>query len=241
MKKHTGLLLLLLITNHIYSQSATFFDNNQNETNVATELYGERLRENVGLINGRRYYGYSHQVSTGTPFLESVSFVNGSILYDGGFYNDIPVNYDVVADKVITKSLHSGFVWSLINERVKAFSLLNRRFIRITAEAYNGALRTGYYEVLYEGNKSTALKRTSKVIKEDHTAQQIRHAIYDEIDYYLVVDNEVHKIKRRRDILNAYADKKKDVQVFIKSNKIRTKNNLSEAMKKIASFYETAN
>lgn len=204
----------------------------------AVASYHHSLNDQSGLYNGSEYPGYPFRFKEGHPFFYTDKPMNGSVVYDHIFYKDINLQFDEVAGEIILYETDRRI--QLIKERISRVSILNNNFIRIVRDSLNRAvINTGFYQLLYEGNTSL-LKKEIKIIAEDlrSLTDGILRNIETTLYYYIKKNNVYHPVKRKKDLLVIFKERKKEIQQFIKTNKLSFKKDRDNMLIKVVSWYD---
>ncbi len=211
----------------------------QKSVSNAVGLYFASIGDQSGLLNGNQYVAYSFSFKEGGhPFFSKDSLATGSIVYNNVLYSDVQLLYDEVGDFLVFADRIRRI--KLLTERVTAFTLYNTNFIRIEKDSLNPMLiSTGFYSLLYDG-KITLLKKEIKAISEetvsatDGIVRFIRVKKY----YYIKKNNNYYQVKRKKDLSEIFKDNKKEVQQFIKNNKLSFKKDRDNLLIKVSAFYD---
>lgn len=230
------LVWLLLISHHLSAQftvnDSTF---RQKAINHSIESYHQSLGYQSGLYNGNQYSGYQYTFKENTYPYFYKDYTKGTIVYDQVLYTNIDLLYNEVSDAVILKDGVRQI--QLINDRVSRFSIADNNFSHLEKNSTNN-INTGFYRVLYEG-KTNVLKRETKNINEIlNSFEGIQRFIKIEQFYYIKSNNEYNIINQKKDIFNLFKDYKKEVQQYIKSNKLDFKNERDNFLIKVCTFYD---
>jgi hypothetical protein len=218
------------------SDDSVFF---KKATDNTKAIYFESLGDQSGLLNGSQYAGYPFGFKDGGhPFFYTNVFLKGTIEYDRVLYPEAFLQYDEVMDVIIFQDATHRI--QLIGERILRFSLLNNNFIRIVKDSGKRALvSTGFYHLLYEGN-ICLLKKEVKSIREVLISNT--EGIYRYIDvkkyYYIKKNNEYYPVKRKKTLLELYKDRKKEMQQYIKRNKLNYKRDPDNFLIKATAYYD---
>src|SRR5882762_9573262 len=148
----------------------------------AHELYTRSLGVGSHLLNGVQYKEHNANFDdVGHPYFESDDWVEGSVNYDGELYEDVAILYDLVSEKVVIEHPYAGIKLELISEKIDYFSLPGHRFVRLDADTMkNSSIRTGFYDVLYDGRVKFYVKRHKE--KKEEIAQGEIQVEFIEID-----------------------------------------------------------
>ncbi|MBN9295468.1 MAG: hypothetical protein J0I41_00590 [Filimonas sp.] len=224
------ILSLLLVCNRGNAQ--------QNDTlnaayNTTVNYYNSVVGNNVLLYNGIRYLNFPYK-SEGHPFYEDDTWYKGHVVYDGIYY-ETSLRYDLATNAVIVPSLENNVVMiSLVKHKLASFGWNDHEFVNIQ-DTLPG-LKPGIYERIYDGGV-TFLSRKEKVIHED-LSKEIRFSYTENTAYYIRKDSEYVRVSTQKGVLDVLADKKKEIQQYLKRNDIRFKSDKADAMKKIGAYYD---
>jgi len=205
----------------------------------ATDLYFRSVAEGAFLNYGNEVIEYQNK-SVSHPFYSQDRFVYGTVNGFGVTYNDIPVKYDIVHDKLIVLDFNKIFKVEQVSERIDSFNILDHEFVRLTADSMNkSGIETGFYESLYMG-KTVALfakrkKIASELIKEGHSDLNFKERNY----YFIRREDTFYEVSDKGSVMNALKDKKKELESFLKKNKIKFNKNREYAMTMLAEHYES--
>ena len=205
----------------------------------AVGFFNAAIGEQSRLYNGPEYNLYDPTIKGNAYFQDIFEFRPGSVLYDGIIYNNVPMMYDMNKD-IVAVLLYNNFSrFALLNERLPSFDLLNHHFVYITADSLNTSspIRTGFYDEVYKGNLQALVKWT-KNIQTSSTATTVDVFFTQNKYYYLKKGNTYYIIGGQSGLLKVLKDKKKELQQYIKANKIKYKENPDKAMALIAARYD---
>lgn len=209
----------------------------QSSIDSALTLHKTSLGQSLRLYNGTAY-NVTYPGAKGFPYFNSESLQKGTVLYDGSFYQDIPLLYDLVNDVVITESYNHQYNIQLLVERVSYFTLAGHRFVHLQQDSVNGAsIATGFYDVLYSG-KTTALARREKKLQQVAKNDGIDSRFIGYTYYYIYSKDTYHKITGTSSLLDAFADKKNNVRSFLRKNNYRFKKDPENTISKAAAYYD---
>ena len=212
----------------------------QNALNNTLSLFYASIGEQSRLYNGTEYR-FSDPVTKGNAFFSDVNaFTPGSIVYDGTYFNGVPMLYDIYYDKVVVLLYNHFSKFSLIKEKVKSFDFLNHHFINIDAGTLdvNTIIKSGFYDELYAG-KTQILAKKSKNIQTSTSGILGPEAYFNQVkDYYVRKNNVYYSFGGEGSLLSVLKDKKKEIQQYLKANQIKFSQDPEEAMVKIASYYD---
>jgi hypothetical protein len=202
--------------------------------------YNKAIGEQSRLYNGSEYPLPDPNITGNAFFQDNSNLRPGAVMYDGVYYTNVPIAYDLYRD-VVVALLYNGFSkYSLVSDKVSDFYLADHHFIRIKADplAVNGKLKPGFYDQIY-GGKTTILVKRSKTIQTSSSGEKkIETFFQPSTDYYIKKDGSYYKFSGKGAMLNILKDQKKQLQQYLKDNQIRFKDNVELSMQKIADYYD---
>lgn len=187
------------------------------------------------LFNGYEYIR-NGTPAKGTPFFDADDLQKAELSYDGILYRDIPLEYDLVLDKVVIRDYSGKTLISLISEKISHFSIDSHHFQYISGTNAANAPSAGFYEVLLPSGRVTLLARRQKrLIFPSNREDQPR---YDQLNfYYLRLDDRFYAVDGKDALLDALKDKKEALKKYIRENKIRFKHHLETALTATTAYY----
>jgi hypothetical protein len=202
----------------------------------AIEFYYKSFGQNAHLYNGSEYVTYDVHIKGNPYFLPDMQ--SGALYYDGMGYENLPMIYDILHDELIINRYTQNFRIRLVNEKTSYFSLGNHFFIRIAQDtADNPVILTGYYERLYAGN-ITVLAKRRKRIEETVLAEGVSSQFIEDDLFYIKKYNIYYTVRNKRTVLEIFKERKKDIQKFLRKNKIKFKKNPEYAIVRMTEFYD---
>ncbi len=234
---------LALLMSYSCSSQQYQFDSSNNDPAVqnAINLYHNYLAPENGFYNGseyayKRYYPF--RFSEGHPFLFTQLFTEGTVFYDGMVYH-APLLLDIIKGELLTRS-PSNIYCKLNSERIEWFKLQNYTFIHLRPDSTD-RLADGFYALLSKGQVSL-YKAFRKNLKDDANSVTVVDEIAVEQDYYFIIrENKYFRIKNKKTLLEALADKKKVMQRFMRTNSIKIKRNSEQAFTRVVIYYNSIN
>ena len=225
------------LSSKIFGQ-ALFQDSNSYDLpqKNAIDLYYKSFGQNAHLYNGSEYVTYDVHIKGNPYFLPDMQ--SGALYYDGMGYENLPMIYDILHDELIINRYTQNFRIRLVNEKTSYFSLGNHFFIRISQDSTdNPVVLTGYYERLYNGN-ITVLAKRRKRIEETVLAEGVSSQFIEDDLFYIRKDAIYYTVRNKRTVLDIFKERKKDIQKFLRKNKIKFKKNPEYAIVRMTEFYD---
>jgi len=230
------LLVFLYTDAHTQSRSDTTFLIAAKEN--AAQLHQQALRVQARLYNGSKY-SPPQQTFEEHPNLASEDWIDGSVFYDGEFFPEVSLIYDVSSDALVTDHFPSGHPIQLISDKIDYFSLGDRHFQRIKMESVHNSLpRTGFYEVLYDGKtKLIALRQKFRREKIESTKVFVLYESRDR--YFIFLNGKFFPVKNKSSVLKLMEDKKQELKRFMRQKQLAFSSDRERVLKSIAEFYDT--
>ena len=200
------------------------------------EVYYQALGEQSPIYTGSEYIESPIPLQEGHVFFETNVFVKGTVYLDGMLFTGVPIMYDIVKDQLIIQHYTHLFKINIPLERVEYFILSGHTFVRLLPDSSN-AIKAGFYDRLYNG-KIMLLAKREKTIKEGYVNVQLNNAILQKTIYYIKKDGHYHIIKNMRSLLSVLKNKKKEIQQYLNSNKIKFKKDPEHAMIVAAEYFD---
>jgi len=205
----------------------------------ATALYTQTIDSESHLYHGLEYVDYDKSYLEGHQFYRTDDGTEGTILYDGAQYSQVPFLYDLVLDQVIIEHPESSYRLSLITEKVKGFSLLGHTFIRLEQDSLSGSpITTGFHDLLVTGNTQVLVRRT-KNIQERATMNGMEGEFHTKDKYYIQQHNRYYQVHSKKSVLQLFPDHKKELQKYARSNQLKFRKKREMAIMKLIQHYNT--
>jgi hypothetical protein len=206
----------------------------------AMAVYYRSLVEQEHIYNGIEYVGYPHPLKGVTPFFESDKVTSGAIDYDGIFYKNVPMWYDIVKDQVVIRYADSVSRVALHNEKIAYFSIFNHLFINIRDTSKTSVIPSGFYDQVYAEETQVLVKRSKGFV------QEITDGIFVRIfnrknEYYLKKEGAYFPVSNLASALKALGSNQKELKAQFKASKIRFKKDAEKAIVSIATHYDQIN
>ena len=145
----------------------------------------------------------------GTYFLDTRKFQEGSVLYNGKFYDGIYMNLDAMNQELVARPSAKAAGVILYRDQVGWFTLGKKRFVNLRFMGYTNA-QEGYYELVQNG-RNPLLLFTRKTFRADtggngNSIMEDSDGNYDpsvvnyfarEEQYYTLENGQLVKLRRR--------------------------------------------
>jgi len=205
----------------------------------AVNAYHQYVFPETNLYNGSEYVDYAYTIHEGIPFFETSRFSLGTVEYDNMVYRQVPLLFDEVKEAVIIQDVSGRNKIQLNTEKVTGFSLLNHQFVKLLPDS-SGKLymRPGFYDVLYRGNIRVYKKQTKTVQESITMTEGLKRRIDEQNVFFIKKGSTFYNVRNKRDVLNITKDRKKEIQQYIKRNRLNVRREKDKALPQIAAYYD---
>ncbi len=218
--------------------SDAFLDSSVNN---AIKLYALTLGSNARLYNGSQYRPDEVQeYDTGHPYFQSDDWEAGGIHYDGQYYNPVNILYNLILDKIIIESPFDYSKIELVQSRISSFSLSGHDFVKLSGDSSSvTAVRSGFYDVLYDGVIKVYAKRSKEIAKKIESGAEKKKFIEGN-RYFIYKKNNYFLVKSKASVLRVLEDQKPMLKQQIAKYKIVFKKDRGHAIAMLAALYDEA-
>jgi len=207
----------------------------QNAVSNAVKGYKEAVGMQTHLYNGTEYVNHFKSYLVGHQFFETSAFSPGSIYYDGTWYTDVHMLYDVMNNDIVTMHNSSGKKMKLINAKIDTFRLLGHTFVRFGNE--QALLQPGFYDVLYS-NGIKFLVRRSKNIQERATQGGMEGEFRVDDKLYICKGGGCYPVSSKRSVYAALKDRKKQIRKFASQQHLRFRKQREASILALVKYYD---
>ena len=230
-----SVLILMLLHHFSMGQSKPDTAFVLSAVNQAKKTYTQGLGAHAHLNNGVEHKRYRDEVEL-EAYLEP-DWVDGSILYDQELFENVPLMYDMIAQRLVTLYFF-GQAIDLITDRVDWFTINKRKFVYLGRGKNDAAMDPAFYELLENGNVklyARRRKRTVEKIKEN----KIEYNVFSvKTHFFLFKGGQYISVNGKKALVAALNDKKEELKQFKRKNKIHfNKENKETAIKKYVAHY----
>jgi len=195
-------------------------------------LYFTSVGETSGLYNGRVFYWYP--LMKGHAFYPSDDWHKGAVLYDGTWYHNLSLMYDIYKDEIVLKHPNSIPI-RLFSERIQEFRLDDQNFARLQPDKDN-VLRNTFYHFLAEGKVSVFASRQKK-IEENIVDNTLERSFITGDQFYALKDGKYYVVNSQKQLLSLLKDKRQSITQHLRKQKLKYKKEKERTIVEIAKFY----
>lgn len=233
--------LLLILGESGYSQNISLKEKQAllNHYKAAVEdTIDKRIEVERPFVLGRMQV--FHGTSVHHPYFSDYRPVHGSLVFKNKLYEADALLYDIHNDKLVYRYYSSNFDINSIaldENFVLGFSIHNStfRYYKGLTTKSGKKLKDGYYEVMYDG-KQKLLVRWEKTKSIDvHEAYE--YSVSRRM--YMLSDGLAVSIRNKWQLMNQFADKKREVKKFIRENHILLELWNGSSLTEVFEYYES--
>lgn len=241
MRKSPAYLILYLILNllpiTVFAQNDTSFV--RSAVTDALKQYRTAVGLHTHLYNGAEYYVPIKSYVEGHQFYLDKIYQNGAVKYDGAWFEDVPMLYELVQDELLIINNGSGQPQRLVKNRVETFRIQGHTFVRLQPDSTTDlSLKPGFYDLMHDGEIKFFVKR-EKTLFERASTNGMEGEYRDNSKYYLVKDNVFHQVSNKRSVMRVLQDQRKPLNKFASAHRLRFKKEREFAILKTVKHYET--
>lgn len=160
----------------------------------------------------------------GHPYYDNNKMENGVIFISGFEFSDVPLQYDIWDDLLLTFSPVFMQKMILNHQKVVKFQLSNGDIFVSKPDPGLYYHHNGFYREIVQGDISLYCKHRKEKKQESSTVQFERY--YNEIKKYLIeVDNELIPVPRKKMVYELLQLQKKEAKPVLKAKGLRFKKN----------------
>ena len=189
------------------------------------------------LFNGIKYQPIDARVN-GNLFFEYKESGNSKLFIKGQVFKNINIKFDIHSEKLVLVKLTNDGIKKKIalnSSYVDSFYLGNHVFINLKYKK-DTISKSKYFEKIYS-EKDIFLKEYKKTVISLYDDYNPKGKYSDQkYTYYIYSNNNLVKISTKKAFLNFYNPYKKDIQKYMKENKIAYKSANNEEIIKLMTF-----
>lgn len=203
---------------------------------AAETLQQDTLLENQILFNGRMWINQYFKVME-DQFLFSKDFLPGSVTINGRTFDDLEIRYDIYNDEIIIPTNH-GLLIQLNKEMIDSFNITfenkSYHFTNIRTDSVKGF--NGYLNVLYQGETTLYVKHKKEIAFL--AVERKFDVFYKTQRMYIVRDNTIIPLSRRRELYKLLDDYKAQVRSYVKQNRLFVSVKDPESIVNVIKYYD---
>jgi hypothetical protein len=226
----------------VFSQTILFSQVNPSDRlllsssrHALTKLYDQELGGNTRLYNGIEFIDpFEREKTEGFPYFITDDWQDGSILYDGQLYQNIPMMFDTYQNRVIIDHPKSHTKIELIAEKIGYFIINDKFFVRLQNPT------EGFYEQLYTG-EIKIYARHYTTIQEKVGSEYMITEFRKKRKLYILKNNIYFPITSKKSALNVLKDHKNELNKFLNQENISFKRDKELALARMGKYFDHLN
>ncbi|WP_187264305.1 hypothetical protein [Pontibacter beigongshangensis] len=207
----------------------------QAATAQAVQAYRNSIGRHAHLYTGKEYFDYRKYLREGHQFWETDEFRKGAVQYEGIWYEQVPMLYDIVKDELLIQLENRAFKQMLISQKVTEFGWEGQTFQRFQGDSLT-SFRTGFYEVLFQQQVQVLAKR-AKIIEDVPEDNLIKMVFTNADRFYILRDQTYHPITTRRSLYAVFKDRKKELQKYYRAQDLNFRKDKEKTIVALAAQY----
>jgi hypothetical protein len=170
------------------------------------------------LYNGRIWRNLYSGIR-GDQFLFSSDFQQGSVNIGNKIFIDVELRYDIYNDELHIRT-DQNIILQMNKEMVDAFTIRfnSRTYDFIKQREGSANEKHGYLNILYNGRLKLYVKYRKEILL---LAVDNKYDLFTQMHrIYLEKDDEMHPVRKKKDIIDLFSDEKQKIRSFMKNNKV---------------------
>ena len=194
--------------------------------NQVIRQYEQAVASQEHVYEGNEYTAQDHRIKI-HPFYPVDSLLKGTITYNGVFYHDVPILYDIVRDEVAVQPPEGGYRIRVHTHKISNFSLGQHQFTRIEGDSAVG-VPTGFYEVLHDGPVQVLAHR-QKIVHEDISSGSYKADYLVKDRFFVRKEGHYQEVKTKGSVLHLFPDQAKILRKYLRTNHLKFNDEQREA------------
>ncbi len=189
-------------------------NNSHDLTTSFKSLHFQQIRQG-------KLYNHFYPNIKGHQFWDQAIYETGTLTFEGVTYREVLLNYDSYNNLVTTRIVQNGLSQSVIldNSRIDGFQINGHNFVNIRDSS--NILTPGIYILAFEGPEVQFVVKTQKIVvgNTGRPGELLKKFVAEESNI-LLVDGEMHIVKNKKDVMEAFSNRPQLV-AFIRSSRLR--------------------
>lgn len=182
--------------------------------------------ENTGLYNGTEFTDLYLNTDGTYRYYNRYDYSRGSVTYDGQYYVNVLLKYDLLEDNLLTRSDDNLSIFNikLIPSFVDSFSIYNHQFVRLSDINLDIA-GNGFFEAAYVGNQLELYIKHTKKKKDKALRTGVQYRFSEDNFYIIKLDGKYALVNSSKTFRELLPEKAEEIRKFYKSYKALYKSN----------------
>jgi hypothetical protein len=217
----------------------------QEQTQISKDnsmSYIEVASNYASIFSGREEPRYLNK-AINHPYLETNSFISGTISIDGCKYFNIPMRLNQMIEELVVLSPNNSYP-VIVPRKFLDYAIIDSFYIVFhKPESADGrVLPEGYYVRMYNGENQVWKRNISFLISKTISSGNSMEYYFDnKKKMYIYMDGVYYPVKNKRSVLKLFTSKKKELKKIIKQSGLKYRENPEKATVAIAGYYDELN
>jgi hypothetical protein len=198
-----------------------------NSQEIIYEAYDKIVGlDNTGIYNGTEFNDIYLNTDGTHRYFNAFNFTKGNVFYDGQFYSNVLLKYDILEENLITISDDnlSIFQTKLIPAFIESFSIYNRKFVKLQNTGLN-LEENIFFEIAYTGEKFNLYEKHHKKIQINVLKSAVQYKFKND-DFYVLKHNETYyRINSIKDLEKSLPDFEVEIKKYYRNYRKLYKSN----------------
>ena len=201
-------------------------------------LYEKVMEGTHHLYNGSEYMAYE-PLDEEHPYYLSENWILSDVKYDGEWFRNVPILYDLARGTLITAHYYTGSRMELIDSSVDEFIIQDHHFLNVSPSRDTFNTSRGIYELLHDGRTDVLSKRFKK-ISERIEGTEVMRAFIESDAVFVVKSGNFRRITFKNDLWEALKDKKKELKNYSRNQGLfKLTNNKEYSIIALVKYYDS--
>ena len=184
------------------------------------------------------YGGTSIQRLSATSFSFQMCSSKDTVIFNGRRFDNLDLLYDINSDELLLRT-ESYPIIIMNKEMVDSFILVfdNRKYYVINAGKDSPGVLKGYVNIMYDGPSELYVKYKKNI---QPLAVDGRYDLFHpDHSVYLKKGSEIVPVAGKKELLNLLEDKKKEIRLYLKSNRLKLRQKDPETYIPVLRYYDS--
>lgn len=205
-------------------------------TEALNDLYNQTIDGTAFIYTGPEYMIQSFP-KTGSPFFLLDSVENGSIRYAGQWYKNMPLQWDILQNYVLTKALNGFSKIILQNDLIDSFTIADHTIIKLKEDKSANLYNTDFYDALYRGAIEVYARRSKETFSTIKDERIIYH-FKNKDKFYIKKNGIFYRVSNRREVIRILAAHSSAINKEIRKEGLNWRKNFEESLVTASQQYD---
>ena len=207
------------------------------------ENYLKQVGNYAEIYNGQMEENYNTLLYDNLPYYQSSDFTEATLIYRKNYFPHQKVRLDLFREQLILLTPDERFGIVLNSPCVDKVIMYDKTF-RWLNPAKESGLKPGFYIHLFGGKGIQLFCKEHYSLQNNQLTANITHNtrfywFERSVRYYLFYNNQYYTVKNKGSFSNLFPQYKKQINQFVKTNKLNfKKDNSSESLASLAGYCE---